>query len=176
MLIVVSLLAVLIGITTLFFFVLFRSNDNQLPYFEGPVDTYYDLYCLLTTDIFPDIMLPAYEISAWYSFAFIFYLMGGYYFFMSVMLAIVYYNYRAYLKEDIRVTVSRRMAYLDRAFVLLTRGGERLSRGTFNLLFAHLVPNATRELVDINWRLLCVGDSGESIGALAAHACCRGGA
>jgi len=72
--------------------------------------------------------LPYYNESGWYSLVFVLYLLGGFYFFMSVMLAIVYFNYRAYMKADIRSTVTRRVEFLDRAFHLLTDGSDRLPK------------------------------------------------
>ncbi|KAL0620150.1 Two pore calcium channel protein 1 [Plecturocebus cupreus] len=79
------------------------------PYFENILEIAFELYVLVTTANSPDIMMPAYDFSWWYSLYFIIYIIINTYIFMSVFLAVVYNNYRKHLKNEIR-----KLAYLKR--------------------------------------------------------------
>ncbi|XP_047637167.1 two pore calcium channel protein 1-like isoform X2 [Phacochoerus africanus] len=79
------------------------------PYFTNILDITFELYVLVTTANSPDVMMPAYEFSWWYSLFFITYIIINTYIFMSVFLAVVYNNYRKHLKNEIRT-----LAYLKR--------------------------------------------------------------
>ncbi|XP_073413592.1 two pore calcium channel protein 1-like isoform X3 [Dendrobates tinctorius] len=79
------------------------------PYFENYLDGVFNLYVLVTTANSPDVMMPAYDYSWWYSVFFIAYIILNTYIFMSVFLAVVYNNYRKHLKNEIR-----KLAYMKR--------------------------------------------------------------
>ncbi|XP_073528630.1 two pore channel protein 2-like [Phyllobates terribilis] len=79
------------------------------PYFENYLDGVFNLYVLVTTANSPDVMMPAYDYSWWYSVFFIAYIILNTYIFMSVFLAVVYHNYRKHLKNEIR-----KLAYMKR--------------------------------------------------------------
>ncbi|KAG8123127.1 hypothetical protein E2320_018528 [Naja naja] len=80
-----------------------------LPYFTNYLEVVFDMYVLVTTANSPDIMMPAYDFSWWYSLFFIIYVIINTYIFMSVFLAVVYNNYRKHLKNEIR-----KLAYMKR--------------------------------------------------------------
>ncbi|CAK7296961.1 Two pore calcium channel protein 1 [Vulpes lagopus] len=80
-----------------------------LPYFTDILEIAFELYVLVTTANSPDVMMPAYNFSRWYSLYFITYIIINTYIFMSVFLAVVYNNYRKHLKNEIL-----KLAYLKR--------------------------------------------------------------
>ncbi|XP_019371642.1 PREDICTED: two pore calcium channel protein 2-like isoform X1 [Gavialis gangeticus] len=79
------------------------------PYFTNYLEIVFDLYVLVTTANSPDVMMPAFDFSWWYSLFFITYVIINTYIFMSVFLAVVYNNYRKHLKNEIR-----KLAYMKR--------------------------------------------------------------
>ncbi|GAA6079665.1 two pore segment channel 3 isoform X1, partial [Tachysurus ichikawai] len=68
------------------------------PYFTNYLEIFFDLYVLVTTANSPDVMMPAYNYSSFFAIFFILYIIINTYTFMSVFLAVVYNNYKKYLK------------------------------------------------------------------------------
>lgn len=96
------------------------AKANSEPYFETFLDSFWDLYVLVTTANSPDIMLPSYDKSPFYAIFFIVYLTVNLYIFMSVFLAVVYNQFKANLKSEVRDNMARKRLLLDRAFQLLS--------------------------------------------------------
>ncbi|KAL7987266.1 hypothetical protein Chor_006185 [Crotalus horridus] len=90
-----------------------------LPYFTNYLEVVFDMYVLVTTANSPDIMMPAYDYSWWYSLFFIIYVIINTYIFMSVFLAVVYNNYRKHLKNEIRKLAYMKHHKMIEAFNLL---------------------------------------------------------
>ena len=89
---------VLIFIYVFFFsilgYYLFRDMFEREIYFKSISDSMYQMMILLTTANFPDIMLPAYQVSIAYNLYFIIFLLIGLYFFINLLLAKVFDNYK----------------------------------------------------------------------------------
>ena len=62
-------------------------------YFRTLQDSWIELFILVTTANYPDVMLPAIDCSIWMSIPFIMYLVAGLYFFMSLILAVAYVHF-----------------------------------------------------------------------------------
>lgn len=92
---------------------------NGAPYFTYYLDIVFDLYVLVTTANSPDVMMPAYNASFIFAIFFILYILINTYIFMSVFLAVVYNNYKKYLKEEVRQLVRARRHKMARAFAVL---------------------------------------------------------
>ncbi|XP_047433483.1 two pore segment channel 3 [Mugil cephalus] len=124
-------------------------------YFTQYLDIVFDLYVLVTTANSPDIMMPAYNASSLFAIFFILYILINTYIFMSVFLAVVYNNYKKYLKEEIRQLVRAKRHKMVRAFAVLQEkkdeGGEMVvTQATWNQLVRLVQPdisNAHRELL-----------------------------
>ena len=71
----------------------YQSQYAGFTYFDSVPESYYNMLILLTTANFPDIMLPSYSQSYWSSLFFIFFLILGLYFLMSILLANVYMKF-----------------------------------------------------------------------------------
>ncbi|KAI5618662.1 two pore channel 3, partial [Silurus asotus] len=125
------------------------------PYFTDYLEIVFDLYVLVTTANSPDVMMPAYNYSSFFAIFFILYIVINTYTFMSVFLAVVYNNYRKYLKEEVRQLVKAKRRKLCFAFSLLQEVGvagenPTVTQTRWNQLVRLVQPgisNAHRELL-----------------------------
>lgn len=125
------------------------------PYFTNYLEIVFDLYVLVTTANSPDVMMPAYNTSFVFAIFFILYILINTYIFMSVFLAVVYNNYKKYLKEEVRQLVRAKRHKMVRAFAVLQEqreeGGEPMvSQANWNQVVRLVRPdmsNAHRELL-----------------------------
>uniref|UniRef100_A0A8C1XH23 Two pore segment channel 3 n=1 Tax=Cyprinus carpio TaxID=7962 RepID=A0A8C1XH23_CYPCA len=129
------------------------------PYFTNYLDIVFDLYVLVTTANSPDVMMPAYNYSVFFTVFFILYIVINTYTFMSFFLAVVYNNYKKYLKEEVRQLVKARRLKMCRAFSLLqeTRGegGEPVvTQAKWNHLVKLVKPNISIAHRELLWSVL----------------------
>ncbi|KAM6941128.1 two pore segment channel 3 isoform 1-T1 [Lycodopsis pacificus] len=125
------------------------------PYFTNYLEIVFDLYVLVTTANSPDVMMPAYNASVFFAIFFILYILINTYIFMSVFLAVVYNNYKKYLKEEVRQLVRAKRHKMVRAFAVLqeqrAEGGEPVvKQANWNQIVKLVQPdisNAHRELL-----------------------------
>uniref|UniRef100_A0A3B3I4E2 Two pore segment channel 3 n=1 Tax=Oryzias latipes TaxID=8090 RepID=A0A3B3I4E2_ORYLA len=125
------------------------------PYFTNYMDIVFDLYVLVTTANSPDVMMPAYNANVGFAIFFILYILINTYIFMSVFLAVVYNNYKKYLKEEVRQLVRAKRHKMVRAFAVLQEqreeGGQPVvTRNNWNQLIPLVQPNlcsARRQLI-----------------------------
>lgn len=131
------------------------TTIDGTPYFTSYLEIVFDLYVLVTTANSPDVMMPAYNASFVFAIFFILYILINTYIFMSVFLAVVYNNYKKYLKEEVRQLVRAKRHKMVRAFAVLQEqkeeGGEPVvTQANWNQV-VHLVQpdisNAHRELL-----------------------------
>ncbi|XP_020514944.1 two pore segment channel 3 isoform X3 [Labrus bergylta] len=131
-----------------------KTTDGA-PYFTNYMEIVFDLYVLVTTANSPDVMMPAYNASYFYAIFFILYILINTYIFMSVFLAVVYNNYKKYLKEEVRQLVRTKRHKMVRAFAVLQEqrqeGAEPVvSQANWNQVVRLVHPdisNAHRELL-----------------------------
>lgn len=124
-------------------------------YFTNYLEIVFDLYVLVTTANSPDVMMPAYNASFVFAIFFILYILINTYIFMSVFLAVVYNNYKKYLKEEVRQLVRAKRHKMVRAFAVLQEqreeGGEPVvTQANWNQTVRLVQPdisNAHRELL-----------------------------
>ncbi|CAM0882103.1 unnamed protein product [Alopecurus aequalis] len=79
--------------------------------------TLYQMFVLFTTSNNPDVWVPAYKISRWYSLFFIVYVLLGVYFLTNLILAVIYDSF----KEQVD---SIRKSILQKAFGLIDTAGQ----------------------------------------------------
>ena len=82
---------------------LFKGSLEGEAYFSSLAQGLFNMLVLMTTTNHPDVMLPAYQTNRFAALFFVTYLVFGLYFFMSLLLAIFYNNY----KQRVANTVSR---------------------------------------------------------------------
>jgi len=89
---IIGLMMFMIIIYSVFGFYLLgpSPNDPGSPYFQDLKSSFVNLFILLTSANYPDIMMPSYSKSFYYSFYFISYLVINLYFFMNLTLTVVY--------------------------------------------------------------------------------------
>ncbi|XP_067115529.1 two pore segment channel 3 [Osmerus mordax] len=133
-------------------------------YFTNYLEIVFDLYVLVTTANSPDVMMPAYNSHVLFAVFFILYILINTYIFMSVFLAVVYNNYKKYLKEEVRQLVRTKRHKMVRAFgQLQERQGEEepvVTQACWNQLVRLVQPdisNAHRELL---WNVCDDGNQG----------------
>ena len=76
----------------------FRSGNQGLTVFTSMNATMYQMFILITTANFPDVMLPAYDVNFWNCLYFVLFLILGLYLFMNLLLANVFSVYRRRLE------------------------------------------------------------------------------
>uniref|UniRef100_A0A3Q0SDG6 Two pore segment channel 3 n=1 Tax=Amphilophus citrinellus TaxID=61819 RepID=A0A3Q0SDG6_AMPCI len=132
------------------------KNIDGSPYFTSYLEIIFELYVLVTTANSPDIMMPAYNASFIFAAFFILYILINTYIFMSVFLAVVYNNYKKYLKEEIRQLVRAKRHKMVRAFAVLQEpreeGGEPVvTRATWNQVVQLVQPNLSNAHRELLW-------------------------
>ena len=70
----------------------FRDMNEGFLYFPNLAEGTFQMIILITTANFPDVMLPAYDVSYWWSFFFIAYLVIGLYCLLNFLLAQIFNN------------------------------------------------------------------------------------
>ncbi|KAI1896962.1 hypothetical protein AGOR_G00100300 [Albula goreensis] len=129
-------------------------TNNGSPYFTDYLQIVFDLYVLVTTANSPDVMMPAYNANLFFAIFFIVYILINTYIFMSVFLAVVYNNYKKYLKEEVRQLVRAKRYKMVRAFRVLqeTLGEEpTVSQSRWNQLVRMVQPNISNAHRELLW-------------------------
>ncbi|KAK7476229.1 hypothetical protein BaRGS_00032505 [Batillaria attramentaria] len=149
-------------------FKLFYKRPNLIyangdPYFKSYGDAVWDLYVLVTTANNPDVMMPAYNYTAWYAIFFIIYLVICLYIFMSIVLAAIYNNYKKNLKNEVKSAVYSKRQKLIKAFGIVKvdmNGKEAVTPNRWKQLMSVVLPTKSAEQIDLLNKVLDTnGDS-----------------
>ncbi|KAH3852239.1 two pore calcium channel protein 1-like isoform X1 [Dreissena polymorpha] len=127
------------------------------PYFKTYFDSVWDLYVLVTTANNPDVMMPAYDESNWFALFFMAYLIICLYVFMSIVLAVIYNNYKENMKNEIRDSVFGKRRKLRQAFSILKiqRNGEDIiTRHIWETIMAKVLPTKSIQQIDLLMTIL----------------------
>ena len=89
------------------------------PYFQSLSDSMLNLFVLLTTANFPDIMMPSYNENMAYTLFFISYLSINLYFLMNLMLTVVYKTFSDVEEKKFSALITGKAEAASRAFSLL---------------------------------------------------------
>lgn len=92
---------------------IFRTTIEGYIYFDDLQDSYYNMFVLMTTANFPDVMLPAYEDNYWVVFYFISFLIIGLFFLMSLLLANIFNKFRERLETEGLQYLRKQSLYLN---------------------------------------------------------------
>uniref|UniRef100_A0A6I8NXX1 Two pore segment channel 1 n=1 Tax=Ornithorhynchus anatinus TaxID=9258 RepID=A0A6I8NXX1_ORNAN len=106
----------------LFFMVIFAvlGQCPPLPYFSSLENSIVNLFVLLTTANFPDVMMPSYSRSGWSCVFFIVYLSIELYFIMSLLLAVVFDTFNDFEKRKFKSLLLHKRTAIQHAYCLLT--------------------------------------------------------
>ncbi|KAH9376766.1 hypothetical protein HPB48_010938 [Haemaphysalis longicornis] len=88
-------------------------------YFRTFYNSIVNLFVLLTTSNFPDVMIPYYANSRWASLFFVVFLLVHLYFLMNLVLAVVYERFSSLEKDKFRKLLLHRRKACHQAFRLL---------------------------------------------------------
>nr|XP_060641421.1 two pore channel protein 1 [Anolis sagrei ordinatus] len=99
-------------------FYLFSPNKSD-PYFNTLENSLVNLFVLLTTANFPDVMMPSYARSPWSCVFFIVYLSIELYFIMNLLLAVVFDTFNDIEKRKFRSLLLHKRTAIQHAYRLL---------------------------------------------------------
>jgi hypothetical protein len=106
---------------------IFAGTIEGVMYFPTFADSVFHMLVCLTTSNFPDVMLPAYLVNRVSCLYFLFYLIMGLFLFLSLLLAIVYSNFKIRFLKKIEKGNDKRSYFLLEQFNLLSDGKEYLT-------------------------------------------------
>ncbi|CAO2629280.1 Two pore calcium channel protein 1 [Lemmus lemmus] len=99
-------------------FYLFSTNPSD-PYFNTLENSIVNLFVLLTTANFPDVMMPSYSRSPWSCIFFIVYLSIELYFIMNLLLAVVFDTFNDIEKRKFKSLLLHKRTAIQHAYRLL---------------------------------------------------------
>ncbi|KAM7495113.1 hypothetical protein LguiB_029722 [Lonicera macranthoides] len=100
-------------------YVMFEDTDQGKTIFTSYGTTTYQMFVLFTTSNNPDVWIPAYKVSRWYSLFFILYVLLGVYFVTNLILAVVYDSFKSQLAKQVIAKDNMRTRILGKAFNLI---------------------------------------------------------
>ncbi|WOG98745.1 hypothetical protein DCAR_0418090 [Daucus carota subsp. sativus] len=115
---------VLLGLLFLLFsswlaYVVFENTEQGRQVFTSYGATTYHMFILFTTANNPDVWIPAYKESRWYSLFFILYMLVAVYFVTNLILAVVYTSFKGQLAKQVVARDLKTNAILKKAFNLI---------------------------------------------------------
>ncbi|KAL3821471.1 hypothetical protein ACJIZ3_007376 [Penstemon smallii] len=100
-------------------FVIFEDTQQGKIVFTSYGETLYQMFVLFTTSNNPDVWIPAYKASRWYSLFFVLYVLLGVYFVTNLILAVVYDSFKCELVKQVAEKDRTRTRILKKAFTLI---------------------------------------------------------
>lgn len=102
-------------------YVMFEDTKQGAEVFTSFGTTLYQMFILFTTSNNPDVWIPAYKASRWYSMFFVLYILLGVYFVTNLILAVVYDSFKSELAKQVSEMDKMRKNILLKAFRLMDR-------------------------------------------------------
>lgn len=100
-------------------YIIFEDTQQGIMMFYSYGETLYQMFVLFTTSNNPDVWIPAYKDSRWYSLFFVLYVLLGVYFITNLILAVVYDSFKEQLVKQVAGMDSMRKNILGKAFSLI---------------------------------------------------------
>ncbi|KAI3440748.1 uncharacterized protein J3R85_003197 [Psidium guajava] len=102
-------------------YVMFEDTKQGKTEFTSYGATLYKMLVLFTTSNNPDVWIPAYKVSRWYSLFFVLYILLGVYFVTNLVLAVVYDSFKTQLVKQVSEMDQMRKTMLGKAFKLIDK-------------------------------------------------------
>ncbi|KAL3714981.1 hypothetical protein ACJRO7_006829 [Eucalyptus globulus] len=102
-------------------YVMFEDTAQGKTEFTSYGATSYKMLVLFTTSNNPDVWIPAYKVSRWYSLFFVLYILLGVYFVTNLVLAVVYDSFKSQLVKQVSEMDRMREYMLRKAFKLIDK-------------------------------------------------------
>jgi len=117
------------------------QHSSGSPYFQSFTDSLVNLFVLLTTANFPDIMMPSYNENMAYTLFFISYLSINLYFLMNLMLTVVYKTFADVEEKKFSALIDGKADAASKAFDLLkNEESEQMEVSSFRGLMREYQP------------------------------------
>lgn len=116
---VVALLLLFLLFSSWLAYVIFEDTDQGKTIFTSYGTTLYQMFILYTTSNNPDVWIPAYKASRWYSLFFVLYVLLGVYFVTNLILAVVYDSFKNELVKQVAAKDCARTRILKKAFTII---------------------------------------------------------
>uniref|UniRef100_A0A8C6N4K0 Two pore calcium channel protein 1 n=1 Tax=Mus spicilegus TaxID=10103 RepID=A0A8C6N4K0_MUSSI len=120
-------------------FYLFSTNPSD-PYFSTLENSIVNLFVLLTTANFPDVMMPSYSRNPWSCVFFIVYLSIELYFIMNLLLAVVFDTFNDIEKHKFKSLLLHKRTAIQHAYGLLASRPAGISYRQFEGLMRFYKP------------------------------------
>jgi len=91
---------------------LYEGTLQGIQYMSNFGDSFFNMFVLMTTSNYPDIMLPAYQDNRLNAIFFISFLVIGLFLIMNLLLAIIYSNFKTRFEEQIEDRAEMRTIFL----------------------------------------------------------------
>ncbi|WAR19030.1 TPC1-like protein, partial [Mya arenaria] len=133
------------------------------PYFKNYVESFWQLYILVTTANNPDVMMPAYDSNKWYCLFFTIYIILCLYLMLNILLAVTYNSYRECMKNQIKRAAYRKKSILHQAFEMIkinVDGKEMVTYKTWVRLIRLAHPGKTKHQIDLLMMVLDTDKTG----------------
>ena len=95
---------------------LFGNSVEGIMLFANFADSYWAMFVCLTTENFPDVMLLAQQDNAAYTIFFVVFILVGVFFLSSVLLAVIFDNFRNRVEISQSNKINERMKYINQFF------------------------------------------------------------
>ncbi|KDP24122.1 hypothetical protein JCGZ_25779 [Jatropha curcas] len=118
---VLALLLLFLLFSSWLAYVMFEDTQQGKTVFTSYGTTLYEMFVLFTTSNNPDVWIPAYKASRWYSLFFVLYVLLGVYFVTNLILAVVYDSFKSQLVKQVSEADCTRKRMLVKAFNLLDK-------------------------------------------------------
>ncbi|KAK3184137.1 hypothetical protein Dsin_031423 [Dipteronia sinensis] len=102
-------------------YVFFEDTQQGKIVFASYGTTLYQMFVLFTTSNNPDVWIPAYKDSRWYSLFFVLYVLLGVYFVTNLILAVVYDSFKDQLAKQVSKMDRMRRRMLEKAFNVIDK-------------------------------------------------------
>ncbi|XP_040379663.1 two pore calcium channel protein 1 [Oryza brachyantha] len=158
-------------------YVTFEDTLQGKTLFSSYGATLYQMFVLFTTSNNPDVWVPAYKSSRWYSLFFVVYVLLGVYFLTNLILAVIYDSFKEQLAKQVSQADFIRKSILEKAFGLIDVNGQgylnkeqclslldelnkyrslpKTSREDFELIFAELDQSGDFKVTSEEFATLC---------------------
>ncbi|XP_045157394.2 uncharacterized protein LOC123523795 [Mercenaria mercenaria] len=142
-------------------------GDMKFPdgseYFKNYLESFWQLYILVTTANNPDVMMPAYDKNRWYCLFFTVYIILCLYLMLNILLAVTYNSYRENMKDQIKHSAHMKRKILHQAFEVIkinVDGNEMVTYKTWKRLIRLAHPGKTNHQIDLLMMVLDTDRSG----------------
>ncbi|KAL1502413.1 hypothetical protein ABEB36_007557 [Hypothenemus hampei] len=139
---------------------LFSGHKNF--YFKTLSDSFINMFVLLTTANFPDVMMPSYNKTRWSALFFISYISTVLYVLMNLMLAVVYETFTGIEKDKFRKLLLHKRQACKLAFRLLVsrQNPNNLRFKQFQGLMRYFSPKTSQRDVILVFRQMNISNTG----------------